>query len=232
MSRDRDGTYGPWNALKSLLASPEASGRPTRHPRRSVLRAYVAGSLPDRPEKWSLERVDDLATASLTTWSRWEVAAHLAVCERCKKRLPRLMEAASKGPGAWPGRIVEILRGREFRAAGWALAAAQAAAIAAFLLWNGIGSSDHVITKPGALPDLNLASSVAFPQSEASFRVEFHSEVGLAEVSEWLRSRALEIEGPDEMGRYLVFGEDVSADLLIGSGWIRSIHAVEGEPRE
>lgn len=232
MGRDREGSYRPWDALKSLLAAPEAVARQTRHPRRSVLRAYVAGSLPERPQEWSRARAEALGAARLTDWSRLEVAAHVSVCSRCRERLPRLRGTLTERPLSRIERCMIAMRRPRQAAVGWTLAGAQCVAIAGLLLWIVLVPADRGITKPDVLPALNQSSQMEFPQNESTYWVEFHPNASWQKVTEWLRSLTLEIEGPDENARYLLIGEGITADLLVTSGWIRRIHSEEGGSSE
>ena len=227
MGRDRSGAYRPWERLESLLAAqPEPTAGSTRHPRRSVLRAYQAGTLPARPDAWSRERAEALAAGTLTDWTRWEVAAHVTVCTRCRRRLARLAGATAPWPLAWLARIGAALQRPRATTAVWALAGAQAIAIAAILLWGG--PADQQVLKPDALPTLNQGSSIEFPTTAPAYSVEFESSAPWGEVSAWLRSLDAEIRGPDEDGRYVLIGAALNADLLTDSEWIRCVDAAEG----
>jgi len=231
VGRDRSGAYRPWERLESLLtAPPEPATGLMRHPRRSVLRAYREGTLPDRPDAWSRERAEALAAGTLTDWTRWEVAAHVATCTRCRRRLARLGEATAPWTLPWLARIRAALQRPRATTAVWALAGAQAVAIAAILLWGG--PADRPVLKPDGLPTLNQSSSVAFPAASPAYSVAFEPDAPWGEVSEWLHSLNAEIRGPDEDGRYVLVGDGLSADLLVRSAWIRCVDAAEGGDEE
>lgn len=233
MSRDDD-THQPWSALKSLLSAPVAtSSTRHHHPKRRILRAYLAENLPERPGAWTRDRVKALAAGTLEEWTRWEVAAHVANCSRCRRRLTAFDQSTARSLLLRIAFLKHILRQPKWASVGWSLAGAQAAALAGLLLWSVFFSSPELpMDKPLIYPLLNQVSQIEdFLQAPAVW-VEFEPAALWEEVTARLQSLELEVHGPDAEGRYLLLGEEMKLSEFLQNRWVFRVESVDGGEQE
>ena len=226
-------THQPWGALKSLLSAPATRASTRYHPKRTVLRAYLAENLPERPAAWTRERAEALASGTLEEWTRLEVAAHAASCSRCRKRIDALEQSAMRMLLSRIGSLRHVLRQPKWAPVGWALAGTQAAALASLLLWTVFSPSPVLLTQD-PLIDLSLnqvSQNEVFLQAPSVW-VEFEPSAPWEEVTTWLQLLELEILGPDAEGRYLLLGKAIETDEIAQSPWVLRIESVGGDDEE
>ena len=227
---ESNGTHQPWSALKSLLSIP-ATKRSTRqhHPKRRILRAYLAENLPERPAAWTRDRVEALAAGTLEEWTRWEVAAHVAICSRCRRSITALDARVLRLMPPGIVSLMHILRQPKWATVGWAFAGMQAVALAVLLLWGVFSSLPELpMDKPMIYPSLDKVSQMSgFPQASAVW-VELEPNAPWEEVTVWLQSLELEVHGPDAEGRYLLLGEEVEPSELEQNQWVLRVESVRG----
>lgn len=218
-------TLGPWKAIQGILELGETPP-PAHHPSHRVLREYLSENLPDRPSRWTLERAQALAEGTVSDWTAWEVATHLAICTRCCARVERLEHQLIQ-------RWREFLRDWHERArrpwpapVGWGMAGVQALVIIALACWLALSPS------PGSkvvLPD--LLNGVSESPLNAGFVVRFvrfHEDVQLGELSDFLNKLKAEIRGgPAEDGEYTVYVPIGAQETLEESQHVRSVRTPE-----
>lgn len=225
-----DGTYQPWSELQSLLAIARAgSSRRQHHPRRSILRAYSQESLPERPGVWTRERVETLAAGTLEEWTRWEVAAHVANCSRCRRAIDGLGRSTTLSLQPGIASLKHLLRQPRWAAAGWIFAGVQAAALVGLVLWV-VFSSPTAPKKDEELiyPTLIQVSQMSGTLRSPSVWVEFEPDAPWQGVTAWLQALGLEVWGPDAEGRYLLLGEEIEPEELLQNRWVLRVESVKG----
>jgi len=232
MSRE-NGIHQPWDSIKGFLSvRPAESSIRRRHPSRRILRAYIGGSLPERPSAWTKERAERLAKGKLSDWTRVEVAAHVADCPRCRAQLEALKAPETARRASVFDQLRYALAKPRWATVGWSLAGAQAAVLVGLLVWSGFFANPETQTgKPISFPLLNGISEFHSSSDEPALWVQFSAQAPWSEVTSWLQSLGVEVVGPDDKGRYLVVGEDITRDLLEASPWVAYVESVaeEGE---
>jgi len=221
MPRD-NGIHQPWDSIKHLLSPRPAGGSvKSKHPRRTVLRAYIKGALPDRPTSWTRERAESLANGKLRDWTYLEVAAHIADCARCRARLDALKQTLLSGHVSVLERLRHVVTQPRWGTVGWALAGAQAAVLVGLVVWSGFFANPETQTgDPISFPLLNGVSEYHAISHSTALWVQFAPQAPWSEVTSWLQSLELEVLGPDEAGRYLIVGDDITRDLLESGPWV------------
>lgn len=231
MARD-DPTHRPWSALESLLSSSSPAPRSSlkrRHPNRSILRAYSEESLPERPGAWTRDRVEALAAGVLEEWTRWEVAAHVANCSRCRRAIDGLDRRGWLSLLSGIASLRHILGQPRWAVAGWIFAGMQAAVLVGLLVGGAFSSSPELSVEKtvdySALDQISQASLIA----QVPFvRVEFEPGAPWREVTAWLQSLELEVHGPDAEGCYLLLGEELESNELLQNCWVLRVESVRG----
>ncbi len=215
---------GPWQGIGRVLEAHRAGEQVEHHPSRRALRAYLRGRLPARPDRWTSQRAEALARGRLPAWTALEVAAHVSSCDKCQAYLHRV--EASMPRGSWLPRVrwSDLIRKPKLARVGWALAGAQALALAGLLVWMGAFQPtqpaskplDHILPGLSQLTQLESAVDAATP-----IRVQFapHAEVGqLRDLADELNAQVF---GPDDAGYY---------DLLLPEGVDVSLEELKAQP--
>lgn len=207
----KDKTLGPWTELGRVLAvRPKGVGA---HPPEPVLLAYLRKELPSRPIKWTTERIQAFLRGELRQWTETEVRMHLALCTRCRRKVLQLQSAPSPRPSAhWRKRLANPRLG-------WALAAAEALALAGVLLWFVFSPSPA----PSSKPEFFLPSE--FAQTEwVNARLIPNPDVTVAQLNTVLQAYGIVIvNGPDEEGAYVVAGKDKALEEVAATQVVESI---------
>ncbi|MBC7344895.1 MAG: hypothetical protein H5U03_05690 [Clostridia bacterium] len=214
MSEER--AMGPWEELGEVMgARSQPAGRYWAHPPKAVLSMYLAGELPSRPKEWTKERVRALLAGRVSDWTAWEVMVHLRTCPKCRRTLARLKKTEARQ--LW---LTRILGSPKLAGLGWALAGAQAMALAALILFFSLSSPPH---KLDTQPELTLPST----SSEVTFVSAWvvpETEVDIGEFSRLLHSLGIVVvDGPDDRGGYKVVGQEEAIQRLSESPLINLI---------
>lgn len=196
MSRNRQ-AMGPWEGIQVLLEFPQNNVLPKHHPPCRVLRAYLAGSLPERPMHWTKDRARGLVGGRLSDWTSFEVAAHVSICTRCRAQLTRLEQ--KKLAFQWNERLNSLRKRMHEPRVAWALAGVQALAIVGLVCW--LASTPGPAPK-SILPEFPNVTSSALVNS--SFTIQLAQLQGnLEELTAFLSGIGVQIQaGPDEAGYY------------------------------
>ncbi|MCS7240635.1 MAG: hypothetical protein NZ651_05265 [Candidatus Bipolaricaulota bacterium] len=201
---------GPWTELGRVVA--EKPKRPKAHPPEPFLIAYLQGKLPHQPTVWTEGRVQAMHRGQLEAWTEVEIRAHLALCLHCRRKLLRWQGVAVPQP---------ILRREKLwanRHLAWALAGAQALALAGVILWFTLSP-----TPSPTKPEFSLPSEFTQPPGVTAYLVP-KPEITVAQLSSALQTHGIVIvNGPDEMGRYLVMGEEQALDAISTTEVVESI---------
>jgi len=209
---------GPWKELGEFMgARSRPAARCRAHPPKAVLSLYLAGKLSTRPEEWTKERVQALLAGRVSDWTAWEVLAHLRTCPKCRRTLAHLKKAGAGQPARW---FRKVLENPKLAGVGWALAGAQAIALAALILSFSLSSPPHKldtkpeITLPNTSSQVTLVSAWVVPEPD----------VNIGEFSQYLHSLGIVVvDGPDERGGYKVMGKEEAIQSLFESQLIKLI---------
>jgi len=207
----KDKTLGPWTELGRVLAvRPKGVGA---HPPKPILLAYLRKELPSKPIRWTTERIQAFLRGEIRGWTETEVRMHLALCTRCRRKVLQLQTAPSPRPSAhWRKRLANPHLG-------WALAGAQALALAGVLLWFALSPSPA----PSSKPEFFLPSE--FAQSEwVNARLVPNPETPVAQLNAALQTYGIVIvSGPDEEGGYIVVGKEEALREILATEVVESI---------
>jgi len=209
---------GPWKELGEFLgARSRPAARYRAHPPKAVLSMYLAGELPARPKEWTKDRVQALLAGRVSDWTAWEVLAHLRTCPKCRRTLAHLKKAEASKPTRW---LRKVLENPKIAGVGWALAGAQAIALAALILFFSLSSPPH---KLDTKPDLTLPNTPSQVTLVSAWVVP-EPDVDIGEFSRFLHSLGIVVvDGPDERGGYKVMGKEEAIQSLFESPLIKLI---------
>lgn len=207
-----NGPLGPWQGLARVLSDSRRARLPLPHPSRAVLTAYLAGQLPLRVESSMDHTRPDALRRQPEGWSAAEVALHLRSCKLCRGKLATISSPPMVHVQRWVEGVRTWLASPRHAWVGWSLAAVQAAALGALLIWV-TAPRTVAPTKPLHIPSEDPFNQLLSPNTVPSIpRVRFVAEVSIGELTEVLTKLGVVVQGPDEDGYYRVYLPDASVE--------------------